>query len=154
MKKTLIIPILLMLLTACASVEAPTVQTEETPAISTVETTIKEGNTDDGWLRLVNSESVITGYKGKEVSLTGKVVETEIFGTWKYFFKVSETNFENLPSELVEKFQKKPSLGYYTLYFEDKDVTDNYKNKEITVTTESIGIFSEGMPRLYLKKLP
>jgi hypothetical protein len=169
MKKLLIIPISILLLTACASVEAPTVQTPpvqpeepkvtqeepkiETPATPTDYFAIKEEKTKDGWIRLVNYEGT-AGYKGKEVTLSGKVVEQQSYGEWKYYFCVSEEDFEILPEELVKKIQEKDFLRYYSLYFEGKDVTDNYKNKEITVMPKSIGILQEGNPHLQLSKLP
>ncbi|PJC39196.1 hypothetical protein CO044_01030 [Candidatus Peregrinibacteria bacterium CG_4_9_14_0_2_um_filter_38_9] len=177
MKKLLIIPISILLLTACVTVQAPSpaveeqkqpqeelkVETPVQPVVETskVETPVaqveadeqNEEKTSDGWIKSSNSDRVVS-YSGKEITLKGKVVERESYGEWKYFFSVSGDSLDNLPSELVEKIIKKDYLSSFILYFEGKDVTDNYKNQEITVTPKSIGVLSEGYPHFQLKTLP
>lgn len=158
MKKILIIPISILLLTACATAKAPSPETEN-KTVTQIEQKnvdpsfeIKEEKTEDGWIRRVGREGIV-GYKGKELTLKGKVTEVEYYNEFKYFFIVSEESLKNLPAEFAKEITKNDYLKNFSLYFNDKDITDNYKGKELTVDAESIGIPSEGAPRLTLKKL-
>ncbi len=158
MKKLLIIPISILLLTACAKVEAPTVTTTA-PLAQNVKpeeqkvTQDKKEKTSDGWIKSGNTDTVVS-YTGKEITLKGKVVEREYYNEWKYFFDVIDDSTGNLPAELAKEITEKEGLRYFSLYFKGKDVTNNYKNKEITIAVESIGVLAEGNPHIQLKKLP